>query len=151
MHSALFVQVAEDTKTAMREKNRMRVETLRMITNEIKMAALDKKVTLPPPDGFCLQSILRMVKQRKDAIQQFETAGRHELAEKEKTQLAIIEQYLPQALSEEETVKMVKETIDFLGLTTVSDMGKVMAEMKKLPVGQVDMALVSRITRELLS
>lgn len=151
MSALLFVQVADDTKVAMREKDRVRLETLRMITNDIKMAALDQKVALPPSDDFCLKSILRMVKQRKDSIQQFEAADRTELAAKEKAQLAIIEQYLPQALSAEETTKKIKETISALDLTAVSDMGKVMAEMKKLPAGQVDMALVSKITKQLLS
>jgi len=135
----------------MRDKDRVRVETLRMITNDIKMAALDQKVTLPPPDDFCLKSILRMVKQRKDSIQQFEDADRPELAEKEKIQLAIIKHYLPQALSESETTLKVKDIIATLKLTTASDMGKVMAEMKKLPAGQVDMAYVSKITKQLLS
>jgi len=151
MTTPLFVQVAEDTKAAMRDKDRVRVETLRMITNDIKMAALDQKVTLPPPDDFCLKSILRMVKQRKDSIQQFEDADRPELAEKEKIQLAIIKHYLPQALSESETTLKVKDIIATLKLTTASDMGKVMAEMKKLPAGQVDMAYVSKITKQLLS
>ena len=151
MTTPLFVQVAEDTKAAMRDKDRVRVETLRMITNDIKMAALDQKVTLPPPDDFCLKSILRMVKQRKDSIQQFEYADRPELAEKEKIQLAIIKHYLPQALSESETTLKVKDIIATLKLTTASDMGKVMAEMKKLPAGQVDMAYVSKITKQLLS
>jgi uncharacterized protein YqeY len=151
MSALLFVQVAEDTKAAMRNKDRVRLETLRMITNDIKMAALDKKMALPPSDDFCLQSILRMVKQRKDSIQQFEAADRAELAEKEKAQLAIIQAYLPQAMSEEETIHQVKAIIATLGLTAVSDMGKVMAEMKKLPAGQVDMVLVSKITKQLLS
>lgn len=151
MTTPLFVQIAEDTKAAMRDRDRVRVETLRMITNDIKMAALDQKVTLPPPDDFCLKSILKMVKQRKDSIQQFEDADRPELAEKEKIQLAIIKHYLPQALSESETTLKVKDIIATLKLTAVSDMGKVMAEMKKLPAGQVDMAYVSKITKQLLS
>ena len=151
MTTLLFLQVAEDTKAAMRDKDRVRIETLRMITNDIKMAALDQKVTLPPSDDFCLKSILRMVKQRKDSIQQFQAANRPELAEKEMIQLAIIQQYLPQTLSEEETILKVKDIIAELKLTAISDMGKVMAEMKKLPAGQVDMAYVSKITKQLLS
>lgn len=151
MSSNLFTQVAEDTKAAMRNKDRVRVETLRMITNEIKLAALDQQISLPPTDDFCMKSILRMVKQRKDSIEQFEAASRSELADKEKEQLAIIEAYLPQALSAAETETKVKAAIASLGVSTMSDMGKVMAEMKKLPAGQVDMAVVSKITKQLLT
>lgn len=127
----LAEQIQKDTITAMKERNADRVAVLRMLSSAIKNEAiktggLDTVLT----DQQTLAVLNREVKQRKDAATQYKDAARPELAEKEEAELAIIEEYMPKGLSDEELQALVDEIIAKTGAATRADMGKVMAAIK---------------------
>ena len=122
--------------------------TLRMFSAEIKKEEIEKKEELT--DEETISIVQKMIKQRKDSFSQFEQAGREELAEKEAREISILEQFLPEQLSEEEILQEVNQAIAESGAESMQDMGKVMGLLKNKLSGKADMGLVSIKVKESL-
>jgi len=146
---SLTSTIQEDVKTAMRAKDKPRLATLRLITAAIKQKEVDERIELD--DAAVLAVLEKMVKQRKDSIEQFEKASRDDLIKIEQDELAIIKTYLPEQLAEDEVAKIVDEIVAATGAEGMKDMGKVMGQVKAKVAGQADMGLVSKLVKSKLS
>ena len=133
----------------MLEKRALERDTLRMLLAEIKRYQIDEKTEAT--DEAVLTIINKMVKQRKDSIEQFTKGGRDDLASKEKDQLEVIKQYLPEQLSEDKIRKIVEAAVNSTQASSMQDMGKVMGAIKSELQGKADMGLVSQIVKSSLS
>jgi uncharacterized protein len=135
----LIQQVDGDLKEAMRQKSTTKLGVLRMLKSALNYAAIEKsRAEGALNDSEALQVIRKQVKQREDSIESFEKGGRGELAAKEKEELFILQSYLPQAMSPEELVKVVRETIAELGATSRAQMGAVMKTLQAKVAGRAD-------------
>src|ERR1700756_1632313 len=122
----LIQRIDEDLKEAMRQKNTVKVAVVRMLKSAFKYAAIEKAGAEGElNDGETVQVIRKQAKQRQDSIESFEKGGRVELAEKEKEELAILNSYLPQAMSADELASVVRATIAEVGATSKAQMGAV--------------------------
>ncbi len=142
-------RLSEDLKLAMKSRDQLRMDVIRMI----KAAVLNKEVELKKDldDAEMSRIMTTMIKQRKEAVDQFEKGNRAELAAKERQEIAIIEAYLPQAVSPEQLAELVSAVIRESGATSLKDMGAVMkAVMTKLAGQPVDGKLVSDLVRSKL-
>ena len=146
--SNLKQRINDDVKAAMRNKNKDRLVTLRMITAAIKQKEVDERVELD--DTRVLAIIDKMVRQHRDSIQQYETAGRADLVEKEKSEMAIVQAYLPAQLGEDELKQLIQAAIQSTGATSVKDMGKVMGIIRPQVQGRADMAKTGELVKALL-
>ena len=133
----------------MLEKRVLERDTLRMLLAEIKRYQIDEKTEAT--DEVVLTIINKMVKQRKDSIEQFTKGGRDDLAAKEKDQLEVIKQYLPEQLSEDKIREIVEAAVNSTQASSMQDMGKVMGAIKSELQGKADMGLVSQIVKSSLS
>ena len=133
----------------MLEKRALERDTLRMLLAEIKRYQIDEKTEAT--DEVVLTIINKMVKQRKDSIEQFTKGGRDDLASKEKDQLEVIKQYLPEQLSEDKIREIVEAAVKSTQASSMQDMGKVMGAIKPELQGKADMGLVSQIVKSSLS
>ena len=133
----------------MLEKRALERDTLRMLLAEIKRYQIDEKTEAT--DEVVLTIINKMVKQRKDSIEQFTKGGRDDLAPKEKDQLEVIKQYLPEQLSEDKIREIVEAAVNSTQASSMQDMGKVMGAIKSELQGKADMGLVSQIVKSSLS
>ena len=133
----------------MLEKRALERDTLRMLLAEIKRYQIDEKTEAT--DEVVLTIINKMVKQRKDSIEQFTKGGRDDLASKEKDQLEVIKQYLPEQLSEDKIREIVEAAVNLTQASSMQDMGKVMGAIKSELQGKADMGLVSQIVKSSLS
>jgi uncharacterized protein YqeY len=138
---SLTQRIQEDVKSAMRNKDKALLGTLRQITAAIKQKEVDERVTLD--DAGVLAVLEKQLKQRKDSIEQYEKAGRTDLAEKEKYEVEVIQTYLPQPLTEEELNTLIDEAINASGASSMKEMGKVMAVLKPQVQGRADMGALS--------
>ena len=145
----LLPLIQEAVKTAMRNRDKEIVTTLRMAISELKKEEIDNKVTLD--DTFVISILQRMIKQRKDAASQFQEANRHELAEKERNEIAMLSEFLPEQLSNDDLLQIVKEEIISSEASSMKDIGKVMGSLKPKLLGKADMSTVSRLVKEQLS
>ena len=146
--SDLKLRINEDVKTAMRERNKERLSTLRMILAAIKQKEVDDRIDLN--DSQVLAVVDKMAKQHRDSIEQFRNAGREDLVAKETAELAIVSEYLPQPLSDAEIDQLVQEAIQSSGATGAQDMGKVMGILKPRVQGRADMGRISGIVKRKL-
>src|SRR6266567_2970626 len=126
-----------DLKEAMRAKDAMKLGVLRMLKSALKYAAIEKSGA-ELGDAEAVQVVRKQAKQRQDSIESFEKGGRPELANKEKEELTILNSYLPQAMSADELVKVVRETIAEVGATSKAQMGAVMKALQAKVAGRVD-------------
>lgn len=149
MASELYTQVKTCVKEAMRSKNKQRLSTLRLIQSEFKRIEVDERIELD--DARILVVLDKMCKQRRDSISQFKDAGRDDLAEIEQKEVAIITEFLPAALSEDEIDAIVTEAVAQSGAAGPQDMGKVMALVKPKVQGRGDMGVVSKLVKSKLS
>ena len=133
----------------MLEKRELERDTLRMLLAEIKRYQIDEKTEAT--DEVVLTIINKMIKQRKDSIEQFTKGGRDDLASKEKDQLEVIKQYLPEQLSEDKIREIVQAAVNSTQASSMQDMGKVMGAIKSELQGKADMGLVSQIVKSSLS
>ena len=133
----------------MLEKRALERDTLRMLLAEIKRYQIDEKTEAT--DEVVLTIINKMVKQRKDSIEQFTKGARDDLASKEKDQLEVIKQYLPEQLSEDKIREIVEAAVNSTQASSMQDMGKVMGAIKSELQGKADMGLVSQIVKSSLS
>ena len=146
---SLLDQINQDIKSAKLEKRPLERDTLRMLLAEIKRYQIDEKTEAT--DEVVLTIINKMVKQRKDSIEQFTKGGRDDLASKEKDQLEVIKQYLPEQLSEDKIREIVEAAVNSTQASSMQDMGKVMGAIKSELQGKADMGLVSQIVKSSLS
>jgi hypothetical protein len=140
--SELKTRINDDMKAAMRAKEKERLGVIRLILAAIKQREVDERIELD--DTQVLAVLDKMVKQRRDSIEQFVKAGREELADKERFELDLIQGYMPAALSEAELDAIIKEAVAAVGASSMQDMGKVMAELKPKIQGRADMGQVSQ-------
>ena len=147
-NSSLKAQINEAMKAAMRAKEKERLGTIRLVLAEIKKVEVDERID---PDDVRITSIMdKMVKQRRDSIKQFTDAGRNELAAKEQSEIEVIQEFLPQPLSEEEIASLIDEAIASTGAASMQDMGKVMGLLKPQMAGRADMGEVSGLIKQRL-
>lgn len=143
--SALKTRLVEAMKSAMRAQAKERLSAIRMILADIKRIEVDERIE--PDDARVLTIIDKIAKQRRDSISQFRGAGRDDLADKEAFELSVVEEFLPQALTEAEITALIEQSIAAVGATSAADMGKVMALVKPAAQGRVDMAAVSKLIK----
>ena len=141
--------ITEDMKNAMRSKDINRLGTIRLLLAAIKQKEVDERIELT--DTQVITIVEKMIKQRKDSINQFTTAKRQDLVDQEMSELLLLETYLPAQLSEEEILAKVKQTIEASGAVGPQDMGKVISILKPELAGQADMGKVSAIVKAALS
>jgi uncharacterized protein YqeY len=145
---ALKERITEDMKTAMRAAEKERLATVRLLLAAIKQREVDERITLD--DGQVLAVIEKMIKQRREAISQFESGGRSDLVAKETTEIGVLQGYLPAQLTPAEIDALIAEAIAATGAASVKDMGKVMGFVKPKAQGRADMgALSARIKQKL--
>ena len=142
-------QITEDMKTAMRAKAADRLSTIRMLLAAIKQREVDERIVLD--DAAIVAIVDKTIKQRKDSIAAFQSAGRTDLVDKETAELAVLQAYLPARLSADEVTAEVATIVAALGATGPGDMGKVMAAVKAQLAGKADMGAVSAAVKAALS
>ncbi len=145
-------KIMQSMKTAMKSGEKRRVSTLRLISAAIKdrdIAARGNGKERVIDDDI-LQILTKMVKQRKESIRMYEEGGRMELAEQEREEMAIIREFLPQQLAEEEVREICAAVIEEVGASSLRDMGKCMAVLKERYPGQIDFGKASGYVKELL-
>lgn len=142
-------QITEDMKTAMRAKDSERLATIRLLLAAMKQKEVDERVALD--DAMVVAIVDKMVKQRKDSIAAFTTGGRADLADKEAAEIKVLEVYLPQRMSADETAAAVKAIVAELGASGPGDMGKVMGVVKTRLAGKADMGQVSAAVKAALT
>ncbi len=140
--STLKQRITDDMKTAMRAKDKERLGVIRLVLAAIKQKEVDERADLTETDVLTILD--KMVKQRRDAIDQFQNAGRDELAAQEKFEISIIQEYLPTQLNETEIAELLAEAITATDAQTMKDMGKVMGWLKPKLQGRADMGAVSQ-------
>ena len=144
-------KIVEDLKQSMLAKDELKTSTLRMLKAAIMKFEVSGKEKVEASDDDVLSLIKKEAKARKDSIQQFRDGGRDEMADKEEAELAILEEYLPEQMGEDQVREVVSGVIAETGASSMSDMGKVMgAAMGKLG-GQADGGVVNKVVNEMLS
>jgi len=142
-------QITEDMKSAMKAGEKDRLKVVRLILAAIKQVEVDKRIELD--DSAVLAVLDKMVKQRRDSVEQFENGNREDLAAIERAEIQILETYLPEQLSADELAAMVDEVIAATGAESMRDMGKVMGQIKAKAAGRADMGVVSATVKERLN
>jgi len=142
-------QITEDMKTAMRAKDAARLSTIRMLLAAIKQREVDERIVLD--DASVVAIVDKTIKQRKDSIAAFQSAGRTDLVDKESAELLVLQAYLPARLSNEEVGAAVAAIVAGLGASGPGDMGRVMAAVKAQLAGKADMGAVSAAVKAALS
>ncbi|PYI51766.1 GatB/YqeY domain-containing protein [Paenibacillus flagellatus] len=146
---SLSERLNEDMKQAMKNQDKFKLSVIRMIRSAIKNVEIDQKKTLD--DNEVLDILNREIKQRKDSLQEFEKAGRDDLAETVKKEIEVIAVYMPQQLTEEEIHAIVQQTIQETGASSKADMGKLMSALMPKVKGRADGKLVNQLVQQLLS
>lgn len=139
---SLKARIKDEMKAAMKAKDKPRLGTIRLIQAEIKRIEVDERIDID--DERLLVVLDKMCKQRRDSISQYEEAGRNELAEQEKIEIAVIQEFLPAQLTEAELRELISSAIKATGAESMKDMGKVMGTLKPQLQGRADMGDVSK-------
>ncbi|WP_457671559.1 GatB/YqeY domain-containing protein [Thiolapillus sp.] len=147
--SALKQRITDDMKAAMKSGDKPRLGVIRLILAAIKQIEVDERIALD--DARVLSVLDKMVKQRRDSIAQYESAGRSELADQERFEIGIIQEYLPQQLSDDEISALIDEAMAATGAASMKDMGKIMGMLKPKLQGRADMGAVSARIKQKLS
>ena len=145
----LVDEIQKDMYKAMKEKEKERINALRNIIGKLKYKYIDKGDKLTEQEE--IKVIQSLAKQRRESIELYKQGGRNDLVETETKELSIIEEYFPQAMSEEEVRRLVRKTVKETGAESMSDLGKVMPLVMKKGAGKVDGKIAQEILRELLS
>ena len=144
-------QLNSKLKSAMREKNKVALESLRAIKSAILLLQTQSGAKETPDDNEITKLLQKLVKQRKESASIYREQGRVDLAEPEEAQISIISQFLPEQLSSEEVEKVIDEVIQLVGATTMKDMGKVMGMANKKMAGKADGKIIAEIVKKRLS
>ena len=142
---SLKARISEDMKNAMRAKDSARLGAIRLLQSAIKQREVDERIELS--DGQVIEAIEKMLKQRRDSITAYESANRQDLADVEKFEVAVLQEYLPQALTEAEVNAIIEQVVVDTGAAGIKDMSKVMAAVKPLVVGRADMGKISGLIK----
>jgi len=145
----LTQRIRDDMKAAMKGGDKRRLGIIRLILAAIKQREVDERIELN--DEPTLLILDKMVKQRRDSIEQFEKADRTDLAEQEAYEIEVLKDYLPEALSDDEITALIAEAIAAAGAESIRDMGKVMGQLKPKMQGRADMGAVSAQVKQQLS
>jgi uncharacterized protein YqeY len=146
---SLKLRITDDMKAAMRAKDAERLGTIRMLLAAMKQKEVDERIELD--DAMVVAIVDKLIKQRKDAAQQYVAGARQDLADKELSEIVVLETYLPQRLSADEVTAAIKAIVVELGAAGPGDMGKVMGAVKQRLSGQADMGLVSAAVKAALA
>jgi len=149
MATQLKNRILEDVTAAMRARDKPRLGTLRLVTAAIKQLEVDSRLELDDPG--VLTVLEKMLKQRRDSLQQYSDAGRQDLADQESYEIAVIEAYMPEALPAEELDALIDATIAETGASSMRDMGKVMGLLKPQVQGRADLGAVSSTVKQKLA
>jgi len=147
--SELKKQIQDAVIIAMKAGEKERLKIIRLMTSAIKQIEVDERIELD--DARVIAILDKMVKQRRESISQFKTAGRDDLVKQESYEIDIVQEFLPQALSEEEVDDIVNQAIEQTGANSIKDMGKVMGLVKPQIIGRADMGEISGRIKSLLS
>ena len=142
-------QITEDMKSAMRAKEAERLGTIRLLLAAIKQREVDERISVD--DAGIIAIIEKLIKQRKDSIDQFQKAGRTDLVDQESKELAILQAYMPAQLSAAEVQSAIQKVIADLGASGPQDMGKVIGALKAQLAGKADMGMVSGLVKAALA
>ncbi len=145
----LYQKIEEDVRLALKKGEAAKLSVLRMLLSAVKMFEIEKNVKRAG-EADILQIIQRQIKQRKDSTEQFEKGNRRDLADKEKAEQRILESYMPEQMSEDELVKIVKEAIGSSGATTKAEVGKVMKAAMEKVKGRADGKAVNQLALKML-
>jgi len=145
----LKTRVKDDMKAAMKAKDKARLNVIRMILAGIKQIEVDERIELD--DARIIVVLDKMLKQRRESIKQFNEAGRTDLTEIEEAEVLVIQEYLPQALTEIEIQDIVEKAVTDSGAESIKDMGKVMGIVKPQMLGKADMSVVSTVIKNRLA
>jgi len=146
---SLKARITEDMKTAMRARDRARLGAIRLLLAAIKQREVDERIELD--DMQVIETIERMLKQRRDSISQYQAANRQDLVDVEEFEVKVLQEYLPQALTEEEVNALLEKVVADTGAAGIKDMGRVMAAIKPLVLGRADMGKISGLIKTRLS
>jgi len=141
--------IERDIKELMKSGEKRKVEIVRFILSHLKNEEKEKKRDLETSET--IQILKRLLKRNQESFDQFNKAGRDDLASKEKEEMEVIQNYLPEEISEEDLIKIIKETITLSGASSIKEMGKVIGLIKKSHGDNVDMSLVSKHVKSLLN
>jgi uncharacterized protein YqeY len=141
--------ITDAMKDALRAQDKARLSTIRLMLAELKKVEVDERIVLP--EDRIISILDKMVKQRRDSVKQYNDGGRPELADAEAAEIEVIQEFMPQALSEEEITAIVNQAIADAGATSMQDMGKVMNAVRPQLAGRADMAIVSQLVKLQLS
>lgn len=139
----------DDMKAAMRAHDTARLGTIRLLRSEIKQREIDNQITATDDDVLAI--ITKMVKQRRDSVEQYVKGGRQDLADKEQAEIDVLSTYLPKALSDEELAAIIDKAVADAGVSGMAGMGKVMALVKPQISGRADMGKVSQLVKAKLT
>ena len=143
------IEIEAAMKAAMRAKDKPRLGTIRLILADVKRIEVDERIDIDEPR--LIATMDKMLKQRRDSIAQFRSAGREELAAQEELEIAVIQTFLPTQLTDDELAEMISAAISSSGAESMKDMGKVMAVLKPQLQGRADMGAVSGKIKAALS
>ncbi len=142
-------QITEDMKSAMRAKEAERLGTIRLLLAAVKQREVDERITVD--DAGIIAIVEKLIKQRKDSIEQFQKAGRTDLVDQESKELGILQAYMPAQLSAAEVQSAIQKVISDLGASGPQDMGKVIGALKAQLAGKADMGMVSGLVKAALA
>lgn len=142
---ALIDRLKEEQKSAMKAKDKARLGTIRLAMSEIKQREVDEHITLTDEDIVAIMT--KMIKQRRDSAAQYESAGRQDLADAETAEITVLEEFMPQPLSDEEVAALLDKAIADSNAQSMQDMGKVMGLLKPQIQGRADMGKVSGLVK----
>ena len=147
--TSLKQQLTADMKSAMKDKDKQRLTTIRLILSATKQVEVDERID---PDDERITSILdKMVKQRRESIKQYEDGGRPELAAIEQAEIDVLQEFMPEQLDEAQIDTIIADALKSTGAASMQDMGKVMGVVKPHVTGRADMGLVSKKVKDALS
>jgi uncharacterized protein YqeY len=153
MSDGLRTKISDELKTAMKAGDKFRVSTLRLVSAAIKDRDIQNRTAGPDSgvnDAQIVEVMAKMVKQRQESVAMYEQGGRPELAQQERSEIDIIQSFMPKQLSEAEVKSVVAAVIQETGAQSIKDMGKVMAALKAKYTGQMDMAKAGAVVKSLL-
>ena len=145
----MFDQIQNDVKTALKNGEKVKANTLRLLISKLKNKAIEVRSSLD--DKQILQVIQKIAKQHKESIRMYKDGNREDLVKQEQAELDIVEEYLPSMMSEEEVNTVVESIIQETGATTMADFGKVMPQVMKKGAGKIDGSIAQSILRSKLS
>ena len=146
---SLKARITEDMKTALRARDRARLGAIRLLLAAIKQREVDERIELN--DMQVTEAIEKMLKQRRDSISQYQAANRQDLVDVEEFEVKVLQEYLPQALTEDEVNALLEKVVVDTGAAGIKDMGRVMAAIKPLVLGRADMGKISGLIKTRLS